>query len=94
MDETRFGWRVAAPGGRWREFKTQRETGDRMISWGDAVSGLGSLVQVQAQVRARVRESGPGPVPEPEHLNLMPDGRDRGPENKCPQLPIRFPVSL
>ena len=45
-----------------------------MISWGDAVSGLGSLVQVQAQVRARVRESGQGPVPEPEHLNLIPDG--------------------
>ena len=55
-----------------------------MISWGDAVSGHGSLVQVQAQVRARVPESGPGPVPEPEHLYLMPDGRDLGPENVSP----------
>ena len=55
-----------------------------MISWGDAVSGLGSLVQVQAQVRARVPESGPGPVPEPGHLNLIPDGRDLGPENASP----------
>ena len=24
----------------------------------------------------------PGPVPEPEHLNLIPDGRDLGPENE------------
>ena len=67
-----------------------------MISWGDAVSGLGSLVQVQAQVRARVPESGPGPVPEPEpeHLNLIPDGRDLGPENVSPAASPRFPVSL
>ena len=32
-------------------------------------------------MRVRVRESGPGPEPEPEHLNLIPDGRDLGPEN-------------
>ena len=65
-----------------------------MISWGDAVSGHGSLVQVQAQVRARVPESGPGPVPEPEHLNLIPDGRDLGPENVSPAASSRSPVSL
>ena len=55
------------------------------------VSGL--WYQVQAQVRVRVRELGPGPVPEPEHLNLIPDGRDLGPENESPPHPIRFPVS-
>ena len=25
---------------------------------------------------------GPEPVPEPEHLNLIPEGRDLGPENR------------
>ena len=31
----------------------------------------------------QVRASDPGPAPEPEHLNLIPDGRDPGPENGC-----------
>ena len=32
----RFGWRVAAPGGGWRDGRglAQRETGGRMIGWG------------------------------------------------------------
>ena len=68
MEDTSYGWRGAAPGGRWREFKTQRETGDRRISWGHTTSGPRSRLQVQVRVRVRVRvrESGPGPVPEPE----------------------------
>ena len=32
--ETSFGWRVAAPGGRWRGLQPPRETGNRMIGWG------------------------------------------------------------
>ena len=32
-----FRLRVAAPGCGWQEFKTQRETGDRMIGWGPRV---------------------------------------------------------
>jgi hypothetical protein len=29
-----FRWRVAAPGGRWREEKKDNSKGDRMIGWG------------------------------------------------------------
>ena len=96
MEDTSYGWRAAAPGGRWREFKTQGETGDRRIGWGHTTSGPRSRLQVQVRVRVRVRvrESGPGSAPEPEHLNLIPDGRDLGPENISPPHPFRFPVSL
>ena len=55
--------------------------GDRMIGWGGISSGLRSRLRVQVRAQGRGRESGPGPVPEPEHLNLIPDGRDLGPEN-------------
>ena len=61
-----------------------------MIGWDGISSGLRSRLRVQ--VRARVRESGPEPAPEPEHLNLIPDGRDLGPENDF--MPAAFyPVS-
>ena len=60
-----------------------------MISWGHITPGPRSRLQLQ--VRVRVRESGPGPVPEPEHLNLIPDGRDLGPENDSAEA--SFPVS-
>ena len=62
-----------------------------MISWGGITSGLRSRLQVHVQLRARVRKACPGPVPEPEHLNLMPDGRDLGPENKFSAA--TYPVS-
>ena len=48
---------------------------------GGTFSGPRSRLQVRVRVRVRVRESGPIPVPVPEDLNLIPDGRDLGPEN-------------
>ena len=57
---------------------------------GGTFSGPRSRLQVR--VRVRVRESGPGPAPEPEDLNLIPDGRDLGPENDFITA-ASFPVS-
>ena len=57
---------------------------------GGTFSGPRSRLQVR--VRVRVRESGPGPVPVPEDLNLIPDGRDLGPENDFITA-VSFPVS-
>ena len=63
-----------------------------MIGWGVITSGLRSRLRVQVRAQVRGRESGPEPVPEPEHLNLIPDGRDPGPENDY--MPAAFyPVS-
>ena len=59
---------------------------------GGITSGLRSRLRVQVRAQVRVRESGPEPVPEPENLNLIPDGRDLGPENDF--MPAAFyPVS-
>ena len=57
-----------------------------MIGWG-IFSGLWSQ---QSGIRYGLSGSGPGAGPEPdpvaEHLNLIPEGRDLGPENEsCPK---------
>jgi hypothetical protein len=82
---------------RWPSPVTQRSNlskGNRGPDhWlGGITSGLRSRLRVQVRAQVRVRESGPEPVPEPENLNLIPDGRDLGPENDF--MPAAFyPVS-
>jgi hypothetical protein len=66
-ERQRFGWRVAAPGGRWPD---------------DEISGLRSRV-IGNLVRVVGYGYGCGPVAVPEHLHRGPDGRDLGPENGC-----------
>ena len=63
---------------------------------GDTSSGLRSQ---QSGIGYGLSGAGTGADPEPvpgaEHLNLIPEGRDLGPENEsCPQVIFQFPVSL
>ena len=55
---------------------------------------MGFLVSKQKPAPEPEVQQDPEPAPEPEHLNLIPDGRDLGPENESPPAFIRSPVSL
>ena len=68
-ERQRYGWRVAASGGRWRETFSGLRSRQSGIRYGLSGSGTGA---------------GPEPVPDAEHLNPGPDGRDPGPENEIP----------
>ena len=67
VERQRFGWQVAASGGRWQETFSGLRSRQSGIRYGLSGSGTGA---------------GPEPVPGAEDLNQGPDGRDRGPENK------------
>ena len=84
--------RMAVSGWEDKEARGDRKP-DRVLRDSIQVAGGGPGWQV----------ADPGSVPEPEDLNLIPDGRDLGPENgfpvtrhlkMYPQPIIRSPVSL